>query len=290
VKYDFPSSVGSNFAGFAVLLDFHEKTQDLFLDEVILDFKKTVWFEANLCAVLGALLNKVEDGLNVIKIENLSPKLEKLLKRNFFLSHFGGLKISDFYETTVKYKKFKVNEEKLFKNYLDMELLAKTIMPDMSNLLRKKINESVFEIFNNAVIHGHSQNIFSCGQYFPKKKRLDFSIVDIGISIKQKVNEFLRRNLSGEKAIQWAVEKGHTTRTGNIPGGLGFSLIREFLEKNNGKIQIISGDGFWEQYGTEVKSSGYPKDLPGAIVNLEFNIDDKSHYRLLSEIKQEDIF
>ena len=290
MRYEFPDSLSNDFEGYSVLLNFHEKTRNLFLDEVILDFKRTSWFEANLCAVLGAVLNSVENDLNIVRIENLIPKIERLFRRNYFLGHFGDMKIRDLYKTAVKYRKFRVNEEKLFKNYLDFELLAKAVMPDMSNLLRKKINESIFEIFNNAVIHGDCQNIFSCGQYFPTKKRLDFTIVDIGVSIKQRVDEFLRQNLSGEEAIQWAVTKGHTTRTGNIPGGLGFSLIREFLEKNDGKIQIISGNGFWEQTGKNAKSSRYPYDFPGTIVNLEFNIDDKCHYYLLSEIKEEDIF
>ncbi|MBU0567558.1 ATP-binding protein [bacterium] len=290
MKHEFPQEISSNFEGYRGLIDFYNKTSALAFDRIILDFAKTTWLEANLIAVLGAILNKVQSGLNEVKIENLSSNIRNVLSRNHFLSHFGGLKIPDYYKTTIKYRKFKRAEEKLFKEYLDGELLSKEAMPDMSSLLRKKINESIFEIFNNAVIHGNCSHIFSCGQYYPQKKRLDFTIVDLGKTIKANVTGYVNRNLSGKDSIKWAVAEGHTTKQGQIPGGLGLSLIREFLEKNNGKIQIISSDGYWEQEGQGKRDGSFPQTFSGTIVNLEFNIDDKSHYCLLSEIDKDNIF
>lgn len=290
MRFDFPVRIESDFAGYNTLVDFGDAADGLVFDEITLDFEKTKWFEANLTAVLGAILNKTQSGLNDVKIVNLDKNMEKLLLRNYFLSHFGGSKIPDYYDTTIKYRKFKMTEEKLFKEYLDRELLSKKAMPGMSSLLRKKINESIFEIFNNAVIHGNCQNIFSCGQYYHKKKRLDFTMVDLGKTIKANVNEYLRDDLSGEVAIKWAVGEGHTTKRGQIPGGLGLSLIREFIGKNNGKIQIVSADGYWEQKEGNETGKQFLRVFPGTIVNLEFNIADKSYYRLSSEIDPQNIF
>lgn len=290
MKYDFPQNISSDFEGYNALIDFYNKTAEVGFDEIILDFAKTTWFEANLTAILGAILNKIQSELNDVKIANLSQKMRTLLSRNHFLSHFGGLKIPDYYKTTIKYRKFKTGEEKIFKEYLDGDLLSKEAMPDMSSSLRKKINESIFEIFNNAVIHGDCKNIFSCGQYYPNKKRLDFTIVDLGKTIKANVGRYLRRNVPGKDSIRWAVTLGNTTKQGQIPGGLGLSLIREFLEKNNGKIQIISSDGYWEQKGQGEREGGFSQIFPGTIVNLEFNIDDRSYYYLSSEINKEEIF
>ena len=290
MRFKFLKNIKSDFTGYNALLDFHDKTKDLSFDEIILDFSNTEWFEANLTAILGAILNKAQSNPNNVRIENLSKEIESLFSRNHFLSHFGKLQIPDYYETTIKYRKFKITEEKLFKDYLDRELLSKTAMPDMSVLLRKKINESIFEIFNNAVIHGHCDNIFSCGQYYPKKKKLDFTIVDLGNTIKYNVNNYLKNNLSGEDAIKWAIVQGHTTKQGPIPGGLGLSLILEFLKKNGGKIQIISADGYWEQKGDEMIGKVFLQPFPGTIVNLGFNIDDGSRYRLSSEINEKEIF
>jgi len=285
-----PDSVGSNFDGYDFLIDFYKKINNLWLDEIILDFNNTSWFEANLLAILGALLNRAENELNTIKILNLNSTLEELLLRNQFLSHFGGYNLQDYYRTTVKYTKFKSTEEKLFKHYLDSELLSQKALPKMSDRLRKRINESIFEIFNNAVIHGKCQQIFCCGQYYPRKLKLDFTVVDLGVTIKKKVDEYLEQKLSGTQSIKWAVAENNTTKTGSIPGGLGLKLIREFITLNCGKIQIISADGYWEQKENEVMTQSFHNEFPGTIVNLEFNIDDKTSYMLSTEIDHENIF
>ncbi len=290
MQFEFPQDIKSNYNGYNILIDFYSKTNDLGFNEITLDFGNTDWFEANLTAILGAILSNVQDNLNDIKIEGLAKKFIDLFSRNHFLSHFGGLKILDYYETTIKYRKFKTTEEKLFKEYLDRELLSKQAMPDMSVLLKKKINESIFEIFNNAVIHGNCQNIFTCGQYYPNKNKLDFTIVDLGKTIRTNVNKYVNNDLSGEDAIKWAVTEGHTTKCGQIPGGLGLSLICEFLRKNSGRIQIISADGYWEQIKGIETGKSFSQTFPGTIVNLEFNLADQSHYCLSSEIDERNIF
>ncbi len=290
MRFQFPNGINSNFNGYGILIDFYNKINNLEFEDITLDFSNTIWFEANLTAVLGAILSNVQNNFNDIKIEGLSKDLTTLFSRNHFLSHFGGLKIPDYYYTTIKYRKFKPTEEKLFKDYLDRELLSKDTMPDMSILLKKKINESIFEIFNNAVIHGNCQNIFTCGQYYHTNKRLDFTIVDLGKTIKENVNEYLKNNLSGEDAIKWAVAEGHTTKQGSIPGGLGLSLIRKFISINKGKIQIISAEGYWEQREGTGRKENFSRSFLGTIVNLEFNVADTSHYYLSSEIDENDIF
>lgn len=290
MQFEFPQGIKSNFEGYSSLVDFSNRTKGLVFDEIVLDFSNTKWFEGNLTAVLGAILNKAQSEFNDVKIENINKDIRTLFLRNHFLSHFGHSKIPDYYDTAIKYRKFKTTEEKLFKEYLDRELLSKKVMPDMSTLLRKKINESIFEIFNNAVIHGICQNIFSCGQYYYQKKRLDFTVVDIGKTIKANVNKYLGHNISGEDSIKWAVCEGHTTKRGQIPGGLGLSLIRDFIKKNKGKIQIVSADGYWEEKNGIEMGKQFLQTFPGTIVNLEFNIDNQNYYCLSSEIDKDNIF
>lgn len=285
-----PRSVRSDFDGYSFLSDLCESTSELFFEELTLDFHGTTWFEANLLAVLGAVLNKLETELNTVSLVNLNQQLTKLFQRNQFLSHFGGFKLQDFYKTTIRYTKFKSSEERLFKHYLDNELLSKRAMPRMSAQLRKKINESIFEIFNNAVIHGGCTHIFSCGQYYPNKARLDFTLVDLGATIKRNVSQYLQEECTGTEAIEWAVTENHTTRTGSIPGGLGLKLIREFVALNKGKIQIVSSDGYWAQVRKRTTSRLLPQKFLGTIVNLEFNIDDQNYYQLASEVTPENVF
>lgn len=284
MKYKLPSKIKSDYNGFSNLINLYNQTKDLFLNDVEIDFSKTTWFEANLSAVLGGIINKTESKLNDVELLNINPNVKSIFERNHFLSHFGGYRLPDINETTIKYRKFKTTDEKIFKNYLDTELLSKQEMPNMSQPLRKKVNESIFEIFNNAVIHGECSNIFSCGQYFPQKLRLDFTIMNFGNTIKENVNEYLGAKKSSINSISWALIEGNTTKSGTIPGGLGLSLIRKFLKKNKGKIQIISGNGFWEQKKGVIFADEIEHEFPGTIVNLEFNINDPSYYYLASEI------
>ncbi|GAI40407.1 unnamed protein product, partial [marine sediment metagenome] len=130
---------------------------------------------------------------------------------------------------------------------------------------------------------------FSCGQYYPQKGRLDFTIVDIGNTIRKNVRDYSERKVSGKKAIEWAVRERTTTRKGDIPGGLGFTLIRDFLCKNEGKIQIASADGYWYEKNRSSHSEDLNVFFRGTVVNLEFNVNDQSSYYLTSEIEDTDI-
>jgi len=119
---------------------------------------------------------------------------------------------------------------------------------------------------------------------------LAFTIADLGKSIKSNVNHYLNKSLLGSEAIAWAVEEGNTTKTGTIPGGLGLSLIRDFLKLNKGYIQIVSSDGYWEERKGVIFATEFDNKLKGTIVNLDININDHSSYVLSSEINADSIF
>jgi len=290
MQINVPGKLTSTESGYGFFVKLYDCTADLENDRLILDFKRNTWFEANLCAALGAILSKVQENINEIHFINIDPTVQQILTRNHFLSYFMNLHLPDKNRTTIKFRKFKVTEEKQFKDYLDDELLSQPDLPNMSPLLSNKINKSIFEIFNNANIHGRCSHVFSCGQYYPQKKRLDFTIADLGRSIKQNVAEFLGKSLTGRESLSWAVEEGHTTKTGSIPGGLGLSLIREFLKLNKGKIQIVSSDGYWEEKNGRTFVGEFEDSFVGTIVNLEFNINDHNSYVLKEELNPNDIF
>ncbi|MCG6186561.1 hypothetical protein [Maribellus maritimus] len=290
MKIRMPAKLMSEEAGFGFIVELYEQTKNMGFDDLELDFKSTYWLEANLCAALGAILSRLQEEFVSVNFVNVNPSVELILSKNHFLSNFGSVVLPDTHQTTIKFRKFKVTEEKAFKDYLDKELLSQPDLPSMSPLLKSKINKSIFEIFNNANIHGHCSHVFSCGQYFPQKKRLAFTVADLGKSIKSNVNHYLNKSLSGSEAISWAVEEGNTTRTGTIPGGLGLSLIRDFLKLNKGYIQIVSSNGYWEERKGVIFATEFDNTLLGTIVNLDININDHSSYVLSSEINADSIF
>lgn len=291
-----PYKVSSDYDGFNKLVKIHNQLKDIMFETVRFDFSNCSWFEANLSAVLGAICNDLLKNLNKIEFVNIKTSTKAILEKNEFLKHFGGDIIMDTYKTTIKYSRYQSNEHTLFKEYLDKELLSKEKMPKMSELLQKKINESIFEIFENAITHGNSKNVFSCGQYYPNKNppRINFTTVDLGKTIKANVNKYLKKDLSSTETIEWAIDAKNTTKIGNTPGGLGLKIIRKFLSINKGEIQIISANGFWQK---DKNNSIFVQKLDnyfaGTNVNLEFNLDDRFSYITKEEVqklKKEDIF
>ncbi len=114
----------------------------------------------------------------------------------------------------------------------------------------------------------------------------------MGRTIQTNVNEYLHSNKTGIESIEWALEENNTTKPKerNIPGGLGLKLICEFARMNNGKVQIVSSDGYWQLTRKKADSFTLSYPFPGTIVNLEFNLDDQSFYYLKEENEEDIIF
>ncbi len=283
-------NIQSDLGGFNRLITLLEQTKDCAFEDIEIDLACVTWFEANMCAPFGAILYNIGRRINSIKITNINPNVKAILSKNGFLSNYGRAAMRDIYGTTIKYKRFDTKDDRFFGLYID-RLLTKSGIPRMSCGLLKKFRESIFEIFSNAVIHSKTElGIFSCGQEFPKKKRIDFSIADLGIGIRQNVNKNTGYNFTAEEAIKWALEGRNTTKRGPIPGGLGLKLLQEFIQLNKGRIQIVSDNGYWELSPRRVWTKGLSHPCPGTVVNIEINTADEISYCLSSEINPQNIF
>ncbi|MEI6820836.1 MAG: ATP-binding protein [Bacteroidota bacterium] len=287
IKIPIPINVYSNYEGYSFFIKLYNDLKDEEFKDVYLDFSDTAWFDANLCAVLGAIITEIKSNINNVYLINLKSKVEDVFSKNFFMASFGGSMIMDFNNTTIKYRRNKIDDEQLIKEFILFELLRKKKFPKLSNAVQIEIIRSIFEIYSNAVIHGNCDFVYSCGQFYPNNNppRIDFTIVDLGKSIQKNVNEYLNADLNGKDAIKWALAANNTTKpiSKNIPGGLGFKIIKDFVELNKGKIQIVSGNGYWE-YSNKVESfRDFPKSFQGTIVNIEFNLDDTSIYHFKNE-------
>ena len=287
--HKFDNRVENNFSGYEQLLTLYSKTKDSTFSDIYIDLSTCDWFEANLSAVLGAIITKLQDAINSVSISSLHPGVQSILSKNSFLSNFGGELTSDVFETTISYKKFGEYDQKIFAKYILDELFSIPNLPKISHPLKKKIEECMLEIFINAQAHGDTRNIFTCGQFYPTKGKVDFSIINLGSAIQKNVSQYKQSSISSIDAIKWAVKEGNTTRKGPIPGGMGLSTLLSFIKLNRGKVQIISGNGYWEN------SVGYVEALfanyfDGTIVNIEFNVNDDNSYVLSSERSQESFF
>lgn len=292
MRIKFPKKVGSNFQGYNDFIELLRLLQESSDTDFTISFENTEVFEANLSAILGAIIDStIEQKKNVELVEIHRTIRDVFELNNFIINSVPNLN-THHKGTVISFMKFTQYKDIEFMDYVKNEMLSKPDFPKHSKMLGKKINESIFELFENARTHGNCKNIYTCGQIIQDVEitRLDFTIVDMGKTIKNNVNEYLNANFSGCDAIEWALQSGHTTKTGNVSGGLGLDIIFEFIKLNKGRIQIVSSDGFWEYYNDKMEKKLFSNPFNGTIANIEFNLNDKSSYRLKEEISLEDIF
>lgn len=190
---------------------------------------------------------------------------------------YHGVKKPDLYETVIEYRRFKDCESSLFKEYVENHFIEKHIgshIPEMEEPLKKKFRRSIFEIYENAVFHSQTRlGIFACGQYFPRKELLNFTIVDLGIGIQENLYQKLKLSYTPERAISWALDGVNTTRqcTGGTPGGLGLKLIKNFIYNNRGQMIIISDGGYWSFKDGKEDLKRLMLAFPGTAVSITIN-------------------
>lgn len=284
-------TVKSEKDGFDQLAELAADANDLYNDRLELSFSRCVFFDANMAAPLAGVLARIAaDRFNRVEIVEVPSAIEKILCKNHFLVSYGYKPVKDVNQTTLPYARMQLSDEGLFAGYLKRYMNGKGI-PRMSEAMGKRFRQSVFEVFQNAVIHSESKvGLFICGQFYPTWQRLDLTIADAGIGIRTSVRRQLGPKVTSVEAIRWALQEGNTTKSRGQPGGVGLKFLKDFIELNKGKIQIVSRYGFYEYHeGSEtfLKLNG---DFPGTAVNLEINTGDTNAYQLSSEISPDNVF
>ena len=283
-----PSKITSEINGYELLLRLHNDLIIYENEDIQISFKNVLWLEANLVAILGAIIEDLEEKNNRVSLIQVDSYLKKndILHRNGFLPHYGYEKIKspNNMETQIPYKKFKEGEANLYNDYIQTKLLDNKEFQKHSERLGYEIKRNIFELFENARTHGKCKNIHTCGQFYPTRKKLHITIVDSGKAIVTNVTNFLKEEMSPSECINWAMEIGNTTKVGNTPGGLGLGLIFEFINLNKGKMQIISSNGYWELREGKIKKYDLNFSFNGTIANLEFDISENIHYSFKDEI------
>lgn len=276
--------IRSSQTGFARLAALAAALDAYVFETIEADFSYCTWFDANMSAPLGVVFGRAVEKFNTIKITGLRPSVETILSKNRFLTGFGFSSREDTHGTTIPYFRFDATDDRFFAAYLKQFLRGKDL-PIMSDGLSERFKNSILEIFVNAAMHSESKlGIFACGQFFPTKHSLDFCVADAGIGIRRKIHKELGLKMNSDKAIEWALQEGNTTRKGNVPGGLGLKLIREFIALNKGRIQIVSDRGYWEFSPHGETLTRMDASFPGTVINIEINTADTSSYRLRSEL------
>jgi predicted acetyltransferase len=280
------SNIHNDYDGFNKLVKFY----GTYKDEIFEDIELTLntWFDANLAAVLGGIIDKINKW-NTVEFTTVSSNIQTILKKNGFLAHYGFDNVDDNYHTTIKYLKLKPTDSRYFSHYVETELFGRNEMPDMSKEVKKKISESIFEMFVNAQIHSDTEFIYTCGQFYPGRDEIIFTITDTGVGFAKRIEQNLGQKVTSTQAIKWAMTEGHTTKK-DTPGGIGLAILKDFITNNKGKIQIISGDAMYQLDINGEKYFDLDSYFDGVIINMVFKTNDTTSYRLAEEIDLSELF
>lgn len=262
--------VHHNLDGFITLVKFYADAHKGGTS-VKADMKETKWFDADMCAPLGALIKKLNQEKININLVNLQDKVKEVFQKNSFLLYHGnGRIIPDTWDTTITYKEFSVDDGQCFARYVGSKLVKHRSLPDMSEKLIDFFYRSVCDIFDNAARHSNTKlGVVSCGQYFPHKLLISFTIADLGVGIRKNVRDHTGNNLTAIEAINWAVILGNTTKSDGDPGGMGLNLLCEFINTVGGCVRIISENAYWEKRNSNIVERELPCLFPGTVVNFE---------------------
>ncbi|RED25041.1 hypothetical protein BD847_1780 [Flavobacterium cutihirudinis] len=283
MEINLPRTILSDEIGYSSLITIFNLCERKNNSNIFFNFNDLRFIEANLCSIFGCILEILNKNKCTYHFIGMHDNIAVILNKNNFLTHYlNAEKIEDDFNTTIKYESFhNTRQDDFYETYIYEELINKKDFPKMSENLTIKILENIFEIFVNAKTHGKCEYIHACGQLFPnqKNKPLNFTIVDLGINIKENVNVSKNISLTACEAIEWAMIEGNTTKV-NEPGGLGLSVIFQFIALNKGKFEVISSNGYYNFSNGKIKTRTLECEFPGTIINFTFNLDDENSYTL----------
>lgn len=169
---------------------------------------------------------------------------------------------------------FLTSEEEVFCQYLRKDFFGHRGLENLTTTTKTSLSTHFEEIFVNVAQHANTAYpIFTCGQYFPEKNVLKFTLVDLGDGFLKKIFEKTNGEISTDNAaIFWATYNLNTTKDVKTfgPGGTGLKELKKYCEENNGSFHICSGNGYVNFLKNKTLEYCLPVPLQGSLVNLIF--------------------
>jgi len=258
--------------------------------EVIIDFSKCRFLRPNAVAFLGGLIRLItsQGRKFTFREKTLHKNVKRNLQQNGFMFAFCQ-DITPWPGNSIPYREDLTQNDELV-HYLAEQWLGRDWVK-VSTDLQKLILARVLEIYANAFEHGRTDiGVFSCGQYYPNLKELKLTVVDFGVGIPQNVRDFTQNpSLSADKALQWAFQQGTTTRGKQVAGGIGLDYLKQFVRRNQGKLQVLSHNGCATIDEKQEIYENRQTFFQGTLVNITL-LCDELYYALDPELNDEPLF
>lgn len=269
--------ISTNGQGIIELMSFYKNAKTATQREVRFDLTGTATMDANLSALLLALVNKLKREYNKYVFVDF-PRHMNVFFRNGCVSHLAGKGNNNQYydqkESTIPLKTFTMNQEEPFCNYLRDDFFGQRGLSNLTLTTKTILKTHYEEIFSNFQIHAETNYpVFTCGQYFPEQRKLVFSMVDLGIGFLKKIRVQTEGLITTDgKAIEWALQGKNSTKDKLKygVGGTGLKDLRKYCETNDGSLQVASGSHFLTFVKQKVVQNDLPVPFEGAMINIVF--------------------
>lgn len=263
-----------------------------YFEYVRFDFSRCGFLRPNAVAFLGGLVRLIESRMGSVTFDWSTLRNGAVMNticQNGFAGSFGHGSPS-WQGHSIPYREDKTLDMNSIMDYLTYNWIGKGWL-HVSDKLRDAIAGKMWEIYNNAFEHSGTQiGVYSCGQHFRHRNELLLSVVDFGHGIPANVRSFLGKHvdeklvsqLPASACLKWAFERGNSTCDEIVPRGLGLDLLKEFIQLNQGKLEVYSNEG----YGIIDEDGERFADLDiafeGTLMHITLHCDEK-FYRFKDE-------
>jgi len=249
--------------------------------DIEINFSDCKFIRQNGVAFLGGLITRLQKNADHLSIrwETLDQAVYANLVQNGFVSAMGG-DGEPWEGNSIPYRRDTEIKSDSFEQYLQDYWLKREwihISPDLSDF----IISNVLELYMNAFEHSGSPiGVFSCGQHYPSCNELILTIIDFGIGIPGSVRGYYvgechNNDVSDERALEMAFESGFSSNPESYPRGLGLNLLKEFVLKNNGTLDVYTNKAHaLIRNGCESYEKWSPS-FDGTAINIRFVCNEK---------------
>lgn len=244
-------------------------------EDILLDAQDLNWIEPIGFALLKSFVERCRNnGKKVEWVPTRNKEINSFLKRMGFFGNESKV-VKDNYCPLICVHESNINETV---DHLKT-ILAKQM--DLDESLLKMFDFSVSELLQNIFHHSEKDYGYIAAMTFPKKRRLQFAIVDNGIGIRQSLLKNPRLNsslVSDESALALSIQAKFTSNEPEYPlrtegnAGEGLFWAVEFIKANQGQLYLHSGHGqlVVDKGSVQYVSNGF---WQGTIVCLQFDLD-----------------
>lgn len=242
-----PKNLNNDSESYYFLSELQNVIIDSCQNRIILDFCNCNFSHAILTSFIGALLHigNLFDKTIVYKTSKGS-KLSTYFQRSGLYNYVTEDTTDYTNSYAIPFCKINMDDDNIIDyigNILDLAPIK------LTEQCHELLFKNIYEVFNNASDHSRScQGVYACGHWMPTKKQLVFSVYDTGIGIPSLVKEEINENMSSHDAINWALQRGNSTKQliHGIPRGLGLSDLYDFIRLNDGALNIFTNDIYFE--------------------------------------------